>query len=204
LLSIIVYGQENENKRFELSVNYGVAGSFFVNYEQPIEEVPLGFVSFYNKKFIGTIGGGEFVYNTKNGKSSIGLSYDRQIHVGKKNDQRVINNTLISVVDFKLRHLNEIFSVFYRRKITDKFNAFAGFYLLFPHQQELSYFNNVVLEERNSENSNLTEGGILIGAEYFFYSSGNFELGIQSKLFHTTSTGEFETISFTPKLRYSF
>jgi len=94
---------------------------------------------------------------------------------------------------------------FYKRNFKKNFSAFLGFFLQYPHQQELEISgNSLFLEERNNKNSNLSEAGFFLGADYYFFKSGNFELGVQSKLFHTTSTGEFEAFSFSPKLRYLF
>ena len=63
LLFILTASQAQHT--FELNVNYGVAGNFQLDYEQPQSEVPGGFVSFYNKNFLGSIGGIEFQWNIK-------------------------------------------------------------------------------------------------------------------------------------------
>lgn len=44
--------------------------------------------------------------------------------------------------------------------------------------------NYVIIEERNYDNSFLEEGGFVVGLEKYFYKSGKFDVGIQSKVFY--------------------
>ena len=60
ILSHTSHSQEYPKNTFELNVNYGLAGNFQLDYEQPIDQVPAGFVAIKNKKFLGSIGGVEF------------------------------------------------------------------------------------------------------------------------------------------------
>ena len=216
-LLLFVFTASQAQHTFELNVNYGVAGNFQLDYEQPQSEVPGGFVSFYNKNFLGSIGGIEFQWNIKDSKASIGVSYDRESHIGEKNYSQLIgNDTYLEIIDFKLRHINEMYSVFYKRRLSEKLLLTGGAFFVNPKMQEIEYFTNafinstqtiatlVSIQERNGSNSNLVDAGLFIGAEYYFYKSGKFQVGIQSRLFHTTSLGSFETITLTPKLRYTF
>ena len=214
--SLTLIGQENVRK-LEFSINYGAAGGFGLNYEQPVDQVPSGFVRFANKNFFGTIGGAEIVLNMKSGKSALGLSYDRQLNVGRKDYGEFINgSTFIRISDFKLRHINEFFSFFYRRKVGRNLFLTGGTYFIFPQMQEIEHFaagningtaingHMITIQDRNVENSNIMDAGFFVGAEYYFYSSGNFQVGIQSRLYHTSSIGSFEAITLTPKLRFTF
>lgn len=216
-LGHISYSQEYLTNTFELNVNYGLAGNFQLDDEQPINQVPAGFVAIRNKKFLGSIGGVEFQWNIKGSKASVGISYDRESHIGIKKYGEFINqNTFIEISDFKLRHINEMFSFFYKRKINEKLIFTGGAFFISPQMQEIEFFyasniNNsqidaflISIQERNGSNSNLVDAGFFVGAEYYFYKSGNFQLGIQSRIFHTTSIGWFETATFTPKLKYTF
>ena len=217
ILSHTSHSQEYPKNTFELNVNYGLAGNFQLDYEQPIDQVPAGFVAIKNKKFLGSIGGAEFQWNIKTSKATIGISYDRESHIGvKKYGQYINQNTFVEISDFKLRHINEMFSLFYKRKINKKLIFTAGTFFISPQMQEIEYYyaanvNNsqmdaylISIQERNASNSNLIDTGIFVGAEYYFYKSGNFQVGIQSRIFHTTSLGWFETVTFTPKLKYTF
>lgn len=200
---------------FELNVNYGIAGNFQLDYEQPQNEVPAGYVRFANKNFLGSIGGIEFQWNIKDSKASIGISYDRSSHFGEKNyGQFISNDTYLEIVDFKLRHINQMYSIFYKRRISNKLILTGGAFFVSPQMQEIEFFTTFInstqtamlvsIEERNGSNSNLVDAGFFVGVEYYFYKSGNFQVGLQSKLYHATSLGRFETLTLTPKLRYTF
>ena len=215
-LAFFVLNTTHAQHIFELNINYGIAGNFQLEYEQPPSAVPSGFTSFYNKNFFGSIGGIEFQWNIKDSKASIGISYDRESHFGEKNFRELIsNNTYLEIIDFKLRQINEMYSIFYKRRQSEKLLFTGGVFILNPQMQEIEYFNTfihstqttallVLIKERNGSNSNLIDAGFFIGAEYYFYKSGNFQVGIQSRIYHTTSIGWFETMTLTPKLRYSF
>jgi len=197
LFAAVVWAQETEEptSRLELAVNYGIGGNFFVaNYdEQPSY--------FYSKDFIGTIGGVELVWNLKDYKQAFGLSFDRSVNHGEKNVMRTTANS-ISVENFNLRHTNKMYGIFYRRNFNSNFSASLGFYLYRDIGQYLEVYEKFsYLKETKS-----TEGGFFLAADYFFFKSENFEIGIQSKLFSYFAISEFdlEAISLTPKIRYRF
>lgn len=198
LFSTFVLAQEKEESksRLELAINYGIGGNFFVTSynEQPSQ--------FYSKNFIGTIGGLELVWNLKDNKQAFGLSFDRLVNNGKKNISRTSTNNSITVENFNLRQTNNMYGIFYRKTFKSRFSASLGFYLFSDISQDLEiYDKSIYLRESKS-----TEGGFFLGADYFFFTSGNFEAGIQSKVFSYFAISEFdlEVISLTPKIRYRF
>ena len=205
LFTTVVWTQETEEPtgRLELAINYGIGGNFFVtDYD---EQQPS---YFYSKDFIGTIGGVELVWNLKDNKQAFGLSFDKSVNHGEKNVTRTTANNSISVENFNLSHTNKIYGIFYKRKFKSTFSASLGFYLFYSYDQLLEIQNNrFFLKEISPKNlENSTEGGFFLAADYFFFKSGNFEVGIQSKLFSYFAISEFdlEAISLTPKIRYRF
>ncbi|MGM0634675.1 MAG: hypothetical protein ACQESK_01320 [Bacteroidota bacterium] len=226
--SLLCFGQtENSSKnegeklfsRFEISANYGPAANFFVDYDRPMVRSGGSIEPLYSEVFdefnlhqknmIGTSGGISITYNF-NEKNGISFSYDRTLNHGKYNGSPVLDNgTPIFIRDFKLRHLNQFFSLSYRRSLDKKntFYASIGIQYLRHNQAEIDIAmsdNYVVIEERNYDNSGFEEGGFVLGLEKYFYKSGQFELGIQSKFFILTSGPGPETLTFTPVLKYSF
>lgn len=199
LFTTVVWAQETEEPtgRLELAINYGIGGNFFVtDYD---EQQPS---SFYSKDFIGTIGGVELVWNLKDNKQAFGLSIDKSVNHGEKNVTRTTVNNSISVENFNLSQTNMIYGIFYKRKFKSTFSASLGFYLFRDIGQYLEvYEKSLYLRETKS-----TEGGFFLAADYFFFKSGNFEVGIQSKLFSYFAISEFdlEAISLTPKIRFRF
>lgn len=217
LLSFMTFAQES-SQRFSVSINYGPAYNFFVDYGRPVNKedgyfIPpvdvFGGFELYQKNSIGTIGGVNlsYIFNKKN---EIALGYTRELHYGKfKGTITLDNGTPVFVEDIKLRHLNEFFELNYKRALNHKLNWYisVGFYVLNPSQAEIEInpiLNYIEIEERNDKNSNLQEGGFSLGLEYYFYQSGKFYLGVSSKLYFTASTGEFETFAITPLLQYRF
>lgn len=199
MLSALAFSQEAKEStgRLEIAANYGLGGNFFVSSynEQQSSQ-------FYSKDFIGTIGGIELVWNLKDNKQAFGLSFDRAVNHGEKNISPTSTNNNITVENFNLRQTNKMYGVFYKRTFKSTFSAFLGFYLFSDISQDLEASNEYVyLRETKS-----TEVGFFLGADYFFFTSGNFEVGIQSKLFSYFAISEFdlEAISLTPKIRYCF
>ncbi|MBK8567746.1 MAG: hypothetical protein IPN76_31620 [Saprospiraceae bacterium] len=202
-----LHSQQSTNQgRLTLNVKYGLAYSFFVEYEQAPEDVPPGFIAFYNKKRIGNIGGIGLSYSF-NEQNGIGVYYERQVHVGRKSFNGMASGANLSIKDFKLRHTNNFFGLDYHRNLfsSNELSFNVGVYLLFPEQQEISLFDNFIdIGERNNKNSNLMEGGVTLGFKYLKDLPGNFRLGVETKAFYTASLVEFETISVTPVLAYDF
>lgn len=205
LFAAVVWAQETEEPtgRLELAVNYGIGGNFFVT---KLKDNQPSY--FYSKDFIGTIGGIEVVWNLKDDKQAFGLSFDKSVNHGEKNVSQTLDNNSIIIQNFSLRHMNKMYGVFYKRKFKPEFSVALGFYLFYSYDQLLEINNNrFFLEEISHKNrDNYAEGGFFLAADYFFFKSGNFEVGIQSKLFSYFAISDFdlEAISFTPKIRYRF
>ncbi|GGE13646.1 hypothetical protein [Psychroflexus salis] len=200
LFSILTFAQEDKSfiSKFEIAANYGPAGNFFVDYGrdmntnndliEPIYSEVFDEFQLYQKNFIGTSGGINITYNFNN-KNAIAFSFDRTLNYGKYNGVPVLNNgTPVIINDIKLRHLNHFYSLTYRRSLDKKntFYASLGIMYIRMNQAEIQVGlsdNLVIIEERNYDNSLLEEGGVVFGLEKYFYKSGKFDVGIQSKVF---------------------
>jgi hypothetical protein len=88
-LSFVLYCQlqaQNSNK-FLLEVNYALNGNFFVrSYDET--EGPANKTNFYNKNFLGAVGGIELNYHLNDHCSLIG-GYSKSTNAGKKNMQEM-------------------------------------------------------------------------------------------------------------------
>mgnify|MGYP006283402261 CR=1 FL=1 len=221
-LCLATVAQNNDTflSKFELSVNYGLAGNFFVNYDEDVVREDGNIVPLYSevfdtfrlfqKNFIGTSGGFTVGYNF-NTKNAITFSFDRNIHNGKYDGTFVLaNGSPIFVRDIVLRHRNHFVSLTYRRSLNKKNNFYVhlGINYLRHNQAEINIAissNFVEIRERNYDNANFEEGGFVVGLEKYLYKSGQFELGIQSKLFLLTSNPDLvETLTLVPILRFNF
>lgn len=217
------FSQKNSSdqiSKFKLSVNYGLAGNFFVNYDEDVIKEDGSIISLYSevfdefqlyqKNFIGTSGGFTITYSF-NAKNAIAFSFDRNMNYGKYNGSPTLGNgTPIFIDDIVLRQRNHFYSLTYRRSLNKKNNFYAslGINYLRHNQAEIkiAISNNFVeIRERNYDNSGFEEGGFVIGLEKYFFESGQFELGIQSKLFLLTSNLDLiETLTLTPVIRFKF
>jgi len=164
----------------------------------------------YQKNFIGTSGGFTITYNF-NPRNAIAFSFDRNMNYGKYNGSPTLSNgTPIFIDDIVLRQRNHFYSLTYRRSLNKKNNLYAslGINYLRHNQAEIKIAisdNFVEIRERGFKNSGFEEGGFVLGLEKYLYQSGQFELGIQSKLFLLTSNPDLiETITLTPVLRFKF
>ncbi len=195
----------SQDKSFDIEIHFGPQFSNFAKYEQDLSEVPTGFLSWYDKNQIGTVFGAELSWNIKNGKNTLGILYERQFNSGKQNAQFYTNEgSLVIIRDFRLRNINNFFALQYKRKLNNKWKLLGGFYIINQSQQEIDYWTYLNIDERNVHNSRLQDGGFFLGAEYYFYNSGNFSFGIKSKFYYTISLGDFETFNLTPSLKYNF
>jgi len=223
LIVSMAFSQKNSTdkiSKFELSVNYGLAGNSFVDYgEEVVKEdgniIPLYSEVFdefrlFQKNFIGTSGGFTITYNF-NAKNALAFSFDRNMNYGKYNGSPTLSNgTPIFIDDIMLRHRNHYYSLTYRRSLNKKndFYASLGINYLRHNQAEIkiAISNNFVeIRERGYKNSKFEEGGFVLGLEKYFYTSGQFQLGVQSKIFMIISSPALvETITLAPVLRYKF
>jgi len=97
------------NSKFNLQIDYGLNGNFFVRSYDEIGG-PVNKTYLYKKNFLGSIAGAEISYRLKK-KSAISFAYRRSVNSGKKNYEGSISNTDIHIRDFKLRHINKIFQL---------------------------------------------------------------------------------------------
>ena len=60
------------------------------------------------------------------------------------------------------------------------------------------------IDERNSKNSGLAEGGVFVGIGYSKKIDTKFELGLKSRVYYLVSVQTLEAITLTPTLSYRF
>jgi hypothetical protein len=199
LITVLVCAQEPKEliNRLELSASYGVGGNFYVtSYDEQVSSHD------FSKDFIGTIGGVELIWNLKDNKQAFGLSFDRAVNQGEKSVSRTAFPIgQFSIENVNLRYTNNMYGLFYRNTFRPNLSAFLGFYLFSTINQSLEVFEaSIYLTEQQLA----IEGGFFLGIDYSFYSSGRFEVSIQSKLYSYFAIQEFdlEAISLTPKITY--
>jgi hypothetical protein len=189
-------------KKFSLEVNYGANGNFFVS--DNTEYAPWPLKTFLKKNFIGTIGGieGRYVLNSK---SNIGFGFS------KSHNQKTINydngyNARMS--DFNITNTYYFYALDYERSLTKKIKNLSmqlGVYYLRMKQQGLTFSpSGILAEERNYDNSNLEEAGVLFGLHYFKRIDTKFDFGVKTRIYYTLSVTSLEAITITPTLRYNF
>ncbi len=80
-----------------------------------------------------------------------------------------------------------------------------GIFYLRMNQQEITFSpSGMGAEERNYDNSNLEEAGVLWGLHYFTKIDTKFDFGVKTRVYYTLSTVSMEAITITPTLRYNF
>ena len=203
VLSLLIFCSIlNAQKKFSLEVNYGANGNFFVS--DNTEYAPWPLKTFLKKNFIGTIGGieGRYVLNSK---SSIGLGFSKSHNQKKIN---YYNGYNASMRDFNITHTNYFYALDYERSLSKKIKNLTmqlGIYYLRMKQQELTFSpSGILAEERNYDNSNLEEGGVLWGLHYFKKIDSKFDFGVKTRVYYLISTASLEAITITPTLRYNF
>lgn len=197
--------QTNSGK-FNFEINYGLNGNFFVrSYEE--RSTPGVSANFYNKNFVGTIGGVELIFNAGK-KSKIGLGYSHSINSRVINFSNASAAQRIDLIDFSIRHINNFYQLYYERPVLKKnedlsFNT--GIYYLRSQQQEVDVSPfGLLLEQRNFKNSRLEEAGVFAGLHYSKQIEKRFRIGIRTRLYYTVSTNQLEAITITPTLKYQF
>lgn len=200
----ILSSSQNANRNFFVDINYGINGNFFVR--SYTEQNLAGFgQSFYNKNFIGTIGGIDLAYSLSE-RTTIGLGYSRSVNTRSINFLQT--GSPIFVQDFTISHKNDFYQLLLTRKIgkiTKGFSLEGGAYYLRSAQQEvdISPFS-AAFEERNFKNSRLEELGAVIGFQYKQKVDAHLYFGLRTRFYFTLSTGAPELIAFTPILAYQF
>ncbi|HUS02197.1 MAG TPA: hypothetical protein VMY77_10745 [Chitinophagaceae bacterium] len=188
--------------RISLEVNYGLNGNFFVrSYD---ESIPPPAKLFYKKKFIGQIAGIELRYNL-NSTSSIGLAYANSVNKRKINYS---NGTNARILYFTISHIDNFYQLFYERAFSKKNTGFkfnSGIFYLRMKQQEIDASPaGVLFEERDFKHYKLEEVGIFLGIHFSKRIDTRFQLGVKSRIYYLLSTNEFEAITLTPTLTYTF
>ncbi len=201
LMQLSVFSQ-----RFSIEANYGLQGNFFVrNYDEL--DGPENKTSFYNKDFLGIIGGLQLNYHFKD-FSSIFLGYSNSVNKGKKNYYENVNGLQLNITDFNLRHINNFFLLGYERAFTKQLPDIKydiGLFMLTSKQQEidvLNFSNSIEIQERKFKNSKMEEGGACLGLQYLKPIDTHFSLGMKLRGYYLISTNSMEAVSLTPVLRY--
>mgnify|MGYP000668979933 FL=1 len=192
VLSLLIFCSIlNAQKKFSLEVNYGLNGNFFVR-SYP-ENAPWPLLEFNKKDFIGTIGGieGRYVLNSK---SSIGLGFSKSHNQKKIN---YYNGYNASMRDFNITHTNYFYALDYERSLSKKIKNLTmqlGIYYLRMKQQEITFSpSGMGAEERNYDNSNLEEAGVLFGLHYFKRIDTKFDFGVKTRIYYTLSVTSLAT-----------
>ena len=196
------YLQAQTQKHFSLEINYGVCGNFFVR-SYP-ENAPPPIMQFYNKNFIGSVGGFEVKYNITS-NSSINLAYAKSVNKREINYDNGVNTTILY---FDISHINHFYQLFYETALSKKIKYFklhGGIYYLRMNQQEVDVSPvGSLFEERDFKHNKLEEGGVFFGIHFIKKIDTKFDLGIKSRVYYTISTNTFEAITLTPSLTYHF
>ncbi|HEU5168608.1 MAG TPA: hypothetical protein VFU29_23845 [Chitinophagaceae bacterium] len=194
--------QAQTKKRISLEINYGVGGNFFVgSYD---ETPPIPVTAFYNKNFIGSIGGFEVKYNIST-NSSINLAYAKSVN---KREITYDIGSNVTILYFHISHINHFYQLFYETALSKKIKYFklhGGIYYLRMSQQEVDVAPvGALFEERDFEHNKLEEGGVFFGIHFIKKIDTKFDLGIKSRVYYTISVNMFEAITLTPTLTYHF
>jgi hypothetical protein len=201
-----VKASTQQMKKFALEVNYGLNGNFFVrDYDET--GGPGNKTYLYSKNFVGTIGGIEFKF-LPTSNSSVSIGYSRSHNNGSKNYSAVINGLNVFIEDFTLRHINEYYQLTYERSIkksNPNWKFHVGLVIATMKQQEIlleNFSNQIVLQERNFQNSKLQEGGVHGGIHWQIPIDQRFLFGIRGRVYYFISTQTLEAITLTPTLSY--
>ena len=195
-----------KKNKIALELNYGCNGNFFV---RSYEEVsPFSTKNFFNKNFLGTIGGIEMKYDL-NKKSRLGFGYARSIN--SKEISYTGNYIGVQIRDWHITHTDKFFQIFCEKDFSKKMSFLkyhGGIFYLRSNQQEILIKDRpnggISYEERNYKNSYLEEGGVFLGVQFSRYIDTKFELGIRTRIYFLISTVEFNNLTLTPVLTYHF
>ncbi len=196
----------SQESRFSLELNYGLAANHFVtSYE---ENQIDGEQLLANKDFLGSVGEVQLNYFFTNGTSLI-IGYARDNHQKERSYQNIINGVPIVVDKFSIRHNNNIFFLKHKRYINEQFKYHFGLFYLRPEQQEIEIWQpplppKILLEERDTPNNNLNEGGVLGGFDYEQKIDTKFTGGLHLSGYYLLSNGTYETTYLTGSLAYRF
>jgi hypothetical protein len=191
-----------------------------VNYDQPLVKQNGNIIPFqdffglslYQKDRIGDYKAIRFSTRL-GGRNFIELGYEVTTNKGTfDGDYRLASGAGIFIQDFELIHTNRNYSITYKRGVLKNNSLFVsvGFSNIVMEQSEIFISPNgnfVEIETRNYSNSKLAEIAALLGFQYFFYNTGKFTLGVESRGYLILGAGAdtyLETISLAPVLKFSF
>ncbi len=207
-LSIPLLAESQKKNKLSIECNYGLNGNFFVrSYDE--SNGPSNKTNFYNKDFLGTIGGVELKYHLNN-SSSLLFSYSRSSNKGEKNYEGNINGVDIYIQYFNIRHTNDFYQVAYERKFkksNPSLKYHIGFVIANSHQQEISienFSNQVIIQERDYKHFKLQEGGVFGGLHFTKKIDTKIEAGLKIRVYYLISVSTLEAITLTPTLTYNF
>ena len=163
--------QAQTKNRISLEINYGIGGNFFVRSYDETRPIPVA--AFYNKNFIGSIGGFEVKYNITN-NSSLNLAFARSVN--KREITYDIGGN-VTILYFHISHINNFYQLFYETALSKKikyFKVHGGIYYLRMSQQEVDVTPvGALFEERDFEHNKLEEGGVFLGIHFLKKSTQN-------------------------------
>ena len=208
LLIILTYISYGQDSKWRLNLQYGLQHNFFVDYGKlinydngyilPVENAIS--TDFIQKKPLGTQFGFSIGYVNK--KNTIYLSYDRSENVGTYNGSIQVENAILNLVDYDLRHINNYFSLTLKHDVKAKNKVYwsVGWYFLNPQQEEIEIIEPfIVLSKRTAFNEfKNAQFGFLLGVDYIIYANKYYNFGVNSTYYHTLSTAEPESFLISP------
>lgn len=212
MIFCISNAQWDQGSKFDLAIGYGVAGSFFVrSYDESV--IYPEDVKSYRKNFIGSNTSFDAGLHFKKGYA-LRLGFNRQ-HFSKQIFYDGFLDQWEFQLDRKIYHIDKIFSISLEKRV-ELYKApkqlsrhllipGMGVYYIRSNQNEIDirYSIKVYTDvERNYKNSKLEEAGIFISAGYEYTIQPKVSIGINSRFNFTVSTGEPESFSITPYVRF--
>jgi hypothetical protein len=214
MISFICQAQRDQRPGFDIMLGYGAAGSFFVrSYDETVmyaEDKKL-----YRKNFAGSNRCLDIGLHFKKGYS-LRLGYSRQ-HFTKEVDFKGFFDQWQIEVDRKIYHIDNIFSLSLdKRLFIQNMKGSASRHVLIPAlgayylrsiQNEIDILFSLKAyddTERNYKNSKLEEAGLFIATGYEYLLQPKVGIGMNARFNYTISTGDPESISLTPYVRFIF
>lgn len=200
--------QAQSNSKIALKINYGLNGNFFVRQYDEISG-PKDKTFLFKKNFIGVISGIDLTYIIGK-KSELGLAYSRSINKKEVSYSGQINDIVVAVNNFNIRHAGNFYQLYYQRLVPIKKSTLKlqlGIVYATTSQQEIeinNYIKEVIIQERDFRHNGLEEAGMTAAIEYTRKLDTHFEIGLQVKAYYLMSVQTLEAITLTPTLAYRF
>ena len=191
--------------RLDLSAGYGLAGSFFVRSYSEIPDLP-GDLKFFKKQFPGTMQELELGFNLPK-NYSIRAGFSRQQFSRKIKYTGMLSDWEINL-DRRIYHVDHFYFLGLQKAFKHNQHQWApllGVYYIRSFQNEILIrfaFRTYVDEERNFANNKLEEAGVMGGLSYELRFQPKVALGLRSRFYFTVSTGEPESISLVPYVKF--